>query len=223
MGFQIQPWKKLTVFSIYSEKAEWQKAKETLTEMKTKLEEQKQVDSIKIQQFNVSTTLYKHLKSKSLVNREISWDTQKWAETHTHPDGFCIPEKAILSALAHSTHQDLLNTLEKEPEDIRRHLSEAFRKVTVLTVNEMKLTRRYTTLLEQEQHLRKENSKLKEESSHMRVSVIQRIGHLQRYKVAIIRLSLVQTEWGFLKRLELFCCYPQFCIFLTLISCSWVI
>ncbi|XP_078805359.1 centrosomal protein of 290 kDa isoform X11 [Oryzias latipes] len=112
-----------------SEKAEWQKAKETLTEMKTKLEEQKQVDSIKIQQFN-----------------------------------------------------DLLNTLEKEPEDIRRQLSEAFRKVTVLTVNEMKLTRRYTTLLEQEQHLRKENSKLKEESSHMRVSVIQRIGHLQRYK-----------------------------------------
>uniref|UniRef100_A0A8C7Z4M8 Centrosomal protein 290 n=1 Tax=Oryzias sinensis TaxID=183150 RepID=A0A8C7Z4M8_9TELE len=112
-----------------SEKAEWQKEKETLTEMKTKLEEQKQVDSIKIQQFN-----------------------------------------------------DLLNTLEKEPEDIRRQLSEAFRKVTVLTVNEMKLTRRYTTLLEQEQHLRKENSKLKEESSHMRVSVIQRIGHLQRYK-----------------------------------------
>ncbi|XP_023810373.1 centrosomal protein of 290 kDa-like [Oryzias latipes] len=112
-----------------SEKAEWQKEKETLTEMKTKLEEQKQVDSIKIQQF-----------------------------------------------------KDLLNTLEKEPEDIRRQLSEAFRKVTVLTVNEMKLTRRYTTLLEQQQHLRKENSKLKEESSHMRVSVIQRIGHLQRYK-----------------------------------------
>ncbi|XP_078802528.1 centrosomal protein of 290 kDa isoform X2 [Oryzias latipes] len=138
-----------------SEKAEWQKEKETLTEMKTKLEEQKQVDSIKIQQF-----------------------------------------------------KDLLNTLEKEPEDIRRQLSEAFRKVTVLTVNEMKLTRRYTTLLEQQQHLRKENSKLKEESSHMRVSVIQRIGHLQRYKTSH-NISPFITPPAF--RVECFdkCCLPK--------------
>ncbi|RVE71322.1 hypothetical protein OJAV_G00050650 [Oryzias javanicus] len=123
-----------------SEKAEWQKEKESLTEIKTKLEEQKQVDSIKIQQFH-----------------------------------------------------DLLNTLEKEPEDIRRQLSEAFGKVTVLKVNEMKLTRRYTTLLEQEQHLRKENSRLKEESSHARVSVIQRMGHLQRYKeMAAYKIAALQ-------------------------------
>ncbi|XP_036068091.1 centrosomal protein of 290 kDa isoform X4 [Oryzias melastigma] len=123
-----------------SEKAEWQKEKEAITEIKTKLEEQQQVDSIKIQQFH-----------------------------------------------------DLLNTLEKDPEDIRRQLSEAFGKVTVLKVNEMKLTRRYTTLLEQEQHLLRENSKLKEESSHTRVSVIQRIGHLQRHKeMAAYKIAALQ-------------------------------
>ncbi|XP_033491058.2 centrosomal protein of 290 kDa isoform X2 [Epinephelus lanceolatus] len=112
-----------------SEKAEWQKEKEAFTEMKNKLEEQKQVDAIKIQEFN-----------------------------------------------------ELLDTLQKDPEEIRRQLSEVLRKSTVLKVNEKKLTRRYSTLLEQEQHLRKENSKLREESSHMQASVTQRIGYLQRYK-----------------------------------------
>ncbi|XP_037623210.1 centrosomal protein of 290 kDa isoform X2 [Sebastes umbrosus] len=112
-----------------SEKAEWQKEKETFTEMKNKLEELKEVDGVKIQQFN-----------------------------------------------------ELLDTLQKDPEEIRRQLSEALRKLTMLKVNEKKLTRRYVTLLEQEQHLRKENGKLRDESSHMQASVTQRIGYLQRYK-----------------------------------------
>ncbi|XP_013873072.1 centrosomal protein of 290 kDa [Austrofundulus limnaeus] len=112
-----------------SEKAEWQKEKEAFKEMKNKLEEQKQVDDVKIQQFN-----------------------------------------------------DLLNTLQKTPDEIKRQLSEAFRKLTILKVNEKKLTRRYTTVLEQEQHLRKENGKLRDDSSRMQASVIQRIGYLQRYK-----------------------------------------
>nr|XP_033491058.1 centrosomal protein of 290 kDa isoform X2 [Epinephelus lanceolatus] len=123
-----------------SEKAEWQKEKEAFTEMKNKLEEQKQVDAIKIQEFN-----------------------------------------------------ELLDTLQKDPEEIRRQLSEVLRKSTVLKVNEKKLTRRYSTLLEQEQHLRKENSKLREESSHMQASVTQRIGYLQRYKeMAAYKITALQ-------------------------------
>ncbi|XP_049928433.1 centrosomal protein of 290 kDa isoform X1 [Epinephelus moara] len=123
-----------------SEKAEWQKEKEAFTEMKNKLEEQKQVDTVKIQEFN-----------------------------------------------------ELLDTLQKDPEEIRRQLSEVLRKSTVLKVNEKKLTRRYSTLLEQEQHLRKENSKLREESSHMQVSVTQRIGYLQRYKeMAAYKIAALQ-------------------------------
>ncbi|XP_072242523.1 centrosomal protein of 290 kDa isoform X1 [Leuresthes tenuis] len=123
-----------------SEKAAWQKEKETFTEMKNKLEEQKQVDDVKIQQL-----------------------------------------------------KDLLDTLQKDPEEIRRQLSEAFRKLTVLKVNEKKLTRRYTALLEQEEHLRKENSKLKDESSHMQASVIQRMGYLQRFKeMAAYKMAALQ-------------------------------
>ncbi|XP_054475608.1 centrosomal protein of 290 kDa [Anoplopoma fimbria] len=123
-----------------SEKAEWQKEKDTFTELKNKLEEQKQVDAVKIQEFS-----------------------------------------------------ELLDTLQKDPEEVRRSLSEALRKLTVLKVNETKLSRRYITLLEQEQHLRKENGKLRDESSHMQASVTQRIGYLQRYKeMAAYKISALQ-------------------------------
>ncbi|XP_075994465.1 centrosomal protein of 290 kDa isoform X2 [Genypterus blacodes] len=112
-----------------SEKAEWQKEKETFMEMRNKLEEQKEVDAVQIQEFT-----------------------------------------------------ELLDTLQKDPGEVRRQLSEALRKLTLLRVNEKKLTRRYTTVLEQEQHLRKENNKLRDDSGHMQAAVTQRIGYLQRYK-----------------------------------------
>ncbi|KAL6106276.1 cep290 [Pungitius sinensis] len=111
------------------EKSEWQKEKETFTELKNKLEEQKQEDAVKIHEFN-----------------------------------------------------ELLDGLQKHPEEVRRSLSEALRRATLLKVNETKLTRRYVTLLEQEQHLRRENGKLRDDSSRMQASVTQRIGYLQRYK-----------------------------------------
>lgn len=46
---------------MLSEKAEWQKKKDTFTELKIKLEEQKQVDAVKIEEFKVSQT-NKYLK-----------------------------------------------------------------------------------------------------------------------------------------------------------------
>ncbi|XP_070686542.1 centrosomal protein of 290 kDa [Pempheris klunzingeri] len=123
-----------------SEKAEWQKKKETFAEMEMKLEEQKQVDAVKIQEF-----------------------------------------------------EGLLDTFQRDPDEIKRQLSESFRKLTVLKVNEKKLSRRYITLLEQEQHLRKENNKLRDESSHMQASVTQRIGYLQRYKeMAAYKIAALQ-------------------------------
>ncbi|KAM3609329.1 uncharacterized protein V6R79_013026 [Siganus canaliculatus] len=123
-----------------SEKTEWQRNKESFTEMKNKLEEQQQVDAVKIQEFN-----------------------------------------------------ELLDTLQRDPEEIKRQLSEALRKLAVLKVNEKKLTRRYNVLLEQEQHLRKENGKLKEESSLMQAAVTQKIGYLQRYKdMAAYKIAALQ-------------------------------
>lgn len=79
--------------------------------------------------------------------------------------------------------QHWLETLEKDPSEIKRQLSEAARKTTVLRVNEKCLTRRYTTLLELEQHLRKENNKLKDDFTQMEATVTERIGYLQRFKV----------------------------------------
>lgn len=99
----------------------------------------------------------------------------------------CHIRSVLFEPFLISPHKELLDTLEKDPDEIRRHLSEALRKLTVLRVNEKKLTRRYITLLEQEQHLRKENNKLKDESSHMQASVTQRLGYLQRYKVQKIQ------------------------------------
>ncbi|CAN9498923.1 unnamed protein product [Ophioblennius macclurei] len=122
------------------EKEEWQKENESFAELKNKLEEQKQVDEIKIQEFN-----------------------------------------------------ELLDTLQKHPEEVRRQLSEAFRRLTVLKVNEKKLTRRYTTLLEQEQHLRKENNRLRDESTEMQTAYTQRTGVLQRYKeMAAYKIAALQ-------------------------------
>uniref|UniRef100_A0A672JEJ6 Centrosomal protein 290 n=1 Tax=Salarias fasciatus TaxID=181472 RepID=A0A672JEJ6_SALFA len=122
------------------EKADWQKENESFTDLKNKLEEQKQVDDVKIQEFN-----------------------------------------------------ELLATLQKDPEEVRRQLSEAFRRLTLLKVNEKKLTRRYTTLLEQEQHLRSQNSRLRDESAEMQTAYTQRVGFLQRYKeMAAYKLAALQ-------------------------------
>ncbi|KAM7003571.1 centrosomal protein of 290 kDa [Tautogolabrus adspersus] len=123
-----------------NETAEWKKKKETLAEKNNQLEEQTQVDAVKLQEF-----------------------------------------------------KELLDTLQKDPEEIKRQWSEVLRNVTVLKVNEKKLTRRYITLLEQEQHLRKENGKLRDESSQMQASVTQRMGYLQRFKeMAAYKIAALQ-------------------------------
>ncbi|XP_061677672.1 centrosomal protein of 290 kDa isoform X2 [Syngnathoides biaculeatus] len=124
-----------------SEKSQWQKEKEALMSTRTKLEEQQEIDAIKLQQFS-----------------------------------------------------DLLDTLEKDPGEVRQHLSEALRKLTVSKVNEKKLTRRCTTLMEQEQHLRKENGRLRDADMQMQTAVTQKIGYLLRYKeTAAYRTAALQN------------------------------
>uniref|UniRef100_A0A8C5BPK8 Centrosomal protein 290 n=1 Tax=Gadus morhua TaxID=8049 RepID=A0A8C5BPK8_GADMO len=92
-----------------------------------------------------------------------------------------------------SLNQNLLETLRKDPEELRRQLAETVRQVTVLRVNEKTLSRRYTLLMEQEQQLRKDNSKLRVDSGHMQVAVTERMGYLQRYKeMAAYRITALQ-------------------------------
>ncbi|KAG7329538.1 hypothetical protein KOW79_007712 [Hemibagrus wyckioides] len=123
-----------------SEKEAWKKEKDGFAELKSKMEEQKELDAVKIQEYNL------------------------WLET-----------------------------LEQDPVEIRRQVSEAARKMTLLRVNERSLTRRYTTLMEQEQHLRKENNKLKDDSVQMEAAVTERIGYLQRFKeMAAFKMAALQ-------------------------------
>ncbi|XP_073798224.1 centrosomal protein of 290 kDa isoform X14 [Danio rerio] len=125
-----------------SERESWQKERDSFAELKSKLEEQREVDAVKIKEYN-----------------------------------------------------HLLETLEKDPSEIRREMAETGRKIVVLRVNEKCLTRRYTTLLELEQHLRKENAKLKEDFTQMQAVVTERIGYLQRFKeMAAFKMASLQKS-----------------------------
>ncbi|XP_061772969.1 centrosomal protein of 290 kDa isoform X2 [Nerophis ophidion] len=104
-----------------------------------------------------------------------------------------LKEQQQVDAVQLQHFRELLDTLQKDPEEVKRQLSEALRKLTVSKVNEKKLTRRCTTVMEQEQHLRKEVSRLRDESSLMQASVTQRIGYLQRYKeMAAYKIAALQ-------------------------------
>ncbi|KAL4593600.1 centrosomal protein of 290 kDa-like, partial [Arapaima gigas] len=119
-----------------NEKESWQKERVNLVEMKNQLEEQKELDSVKINELNV-----------------------------------------------------------KDPTEIKKQVSEAAQKMTVLRVNEKCLIRRYTTLLEMEQFLRKENNKLKKDLMEMEATVTEKIGYLQRYKdMATFRIAALQSS-----------------------------
>uniref|UniRef100_A0A4W3IQE0 Centrosomal protein 290 n=1 Tax=Callorhinchus milii TaxID=7868 RepID=A0A4W3IQE0_CALMI len=90
-------------------------------------------------------------------------------------------------------YNQLLETLQMDPDEMKKRLADIVRKSTVLHVNEKSLTRRYTTLLEMEQHLRKENNKLRNDNIAMEVAVSERIGYLQRFKdVAAFKTAALQ-------------------------------
>lgn len=90
--------------------------------------------------------------------------------------------------------QELLDTLRKDPDNVRKQLSESLRKLTVLKVNEKKLSLRYTALLEEVQFLQKENNGLKVESTQMEVSVTKKVGELQRYKVWLPKWAATDSK-----------------------------
>ncbi|KAM6937006.1 centrosomal protein of 290 kDa [Xenentodon cancila] len=127
---------------------------------------------------------------KEYLSEKVGWQKEKERFSEMKNK---LEEQQQTDAVKIQQYNELLNTLQKEPEEIKRQLSEAFRKLTILKVNEKKLERRYTTLLEQEQHLRRGNDKLRDEASNMQASVIQRMGFLQRYKeMAAYKMAALQ-------------------------------
>ncbi|XP_051917156.1 centrosomal protein of 290 kDa-like isoform X2 [Hippocampus zosterae] len=124
------------------------------------------------------------------LSEKSQWEKEKEALTSTRSR---LEEKQELDSVKLQQFSDLLEALEKDPEEVRRHLSESLRKLTVSKVNEKKLTRRCTTLMEQEQHLRKENARLRDADAQMQTAVTERIGCLLRYKeTAAYRMAVLQ-------------------------------
>ncbi|KAH0616729.1 hypothetical protein JD844_028086 [Phrynosoma platyrhinos] len=90
-------------------------------------------------------------------------------------------------------YYNLLDVLQKDNDDSRRHFADYSRKITVLRVNERSLTRQYTTLLEMERQLRKENEKMRSELTSMETAVQEKIGCLQRFKdMATFKITALQ-------------------------------
>ncbi|NXE98543.1 CE290 protein, partial [Menura novaehollandiae] len=104
-----------------------------------------------------------------------------------------LEEQKEQDATKIKAYSNLLDALQMDPDETKKVLAENNRKITVLRVNEKSLTRQCTTLLEMERHLRKENEKLKGEITHMEISVLGKIGNLQRFKeMACFKIAALQ-------------------------------
>ena len=87
----------------------------------------------------------------------------------------------------------LQSALTAGPDEQKRELGEAFRKITVYKVNQLALTRRYTIVSAENEDLAAANTRLQGDSEHMSKVVLERVGALTR-QVATRDHAIEQLE-----------------------------
>ncbi|NXC93347.1 CE290 protein, partial [Certhia familiaris] len=132
---------------------------------------------------------------QGLLYKEYQSQKESWQKESENMKGEMkkLEEQKEQDATKIKAYFNLLDALQKDPDDTKKVLAENNRKITVLRVNEKSLTRQCTTLLEMERHLRKENEKLKGEITQMETAVTGKIGNLQRFKeMACFKIAALQ-------------------------------
>ncbi|XP_061435038.1 centrosomal protein of 290 kDa-like [Lethenteron reissneri] len=132
---------------------------------------------------------------QSLLYQDFHSEREEWQKERERLDRekLSLEEKNQENSIHVQEYNNLLEASKLDAGELTRKLSEMSRRMTVLRVNELALSRRHAALAEAESHGRRENARLHADVTDMEAAVAQRIGYLQRYKdMASYKIAALQ-------------------------------
>ncbi|XP_061435033.1 centrosomal protein of 290 kDa-like isoform X1 [Lethenteron reissneri] len=132
---------------------------------------------------------------QSLLYQDFHSEREEWQKERERLDRekLSLEEKNQENSIHVQEYNNLLEASKLDAGELTRKLSEMSRRMTVLRVNELALSRRHAALVEAESHGRRENARLHADVTDMEAAVAERIGYLQRYKdMASYKIAALQ-------------------------------
>ncbi|XP_078738391.1 centrosomal protein of 290 kDa isoform X3 [Lampetra fluviatilis] len=132
---------------------------------------------------------------QSLLYQDFHSEREEWQKERERleREKVSLEEKTQENSIHVQEYNNLLEASKLDADELTRKLSEMSRRMTVLRVNELALSRRHAALAEAENHERRENARLHADVTDMEAAVAQRIGYLQRYKdMASYKIAALQ-------------------------------